>query len=83
MSDDPTALEQMQVMHAEVSYKPRGFFGDCIAALIASKRNIPPDAKSRFGRKFQTKFCELAMSDDPTALEQMQVMHAEVSYKPR
>lgn len=33
MSDDPTALEQMQVMHAEVSYKPRGFFGDCIAAL--------------------------------------------------
>lgn len=44
---------------------------------LASKRNIPPDAKSRFGRKFQTKFCELAMSDDPTALEQMQVMHAE------
>uniref|UniRef100_A0A915AB79 PHD-type domain-containing protein n=2 Tax=Parascaris univalens TaxID=6257 RepID=A0A915AB79_PARUN len=44
---------------------------------LASKRNIPPEAKNRFGRKFQTTFCELAMSDDPAALDQMQVMHTE------
>ncbi|VDK51566.1 unnamed protein product [Anisakis simplex] len=45
---------------------------------LSAKRNIPPDAKERYGVKFQTKICELMLSDDPTALEQLQAMHAEL-----
>lgn len=44
---------------------------------LAPKKKYPPDAKTRFGKQFQMKLCELFISDDPAAIDQLRAMHDE------
>lgn len=40
-------------------------------------KKYPPQAKERFGKEFQIRLCELFLSDDPTAVDQLRAMHDE------
>uniref|UniRef100_A0A0N5APX6 PHD-type domain-containing protein n=1 Tax=Syphacia muris TaxID=451379 RepID=A0A0N5APX6_9BILA len=44
----------------------------------SASKKYPADAKSRFGRVFQTKMSQLLLSNSPTAEQQLQTMYDEV-----
>ncbi|CAG9539877.1 unnamed protein product [Cercopithifilaria johnstoni] len=46
---------------------------------LSMKRKLPSDAKSRFGKEFFAKLCELFQSVEQDACDQLRQMHDEVS----
>ncbi|VDN05787.1 unnamed protein product [Thelazia callipaeda] len=45
---------------------------------LSSKRKLPSDAKSRFGKEFISKLCELFQSTEPSSCERLRQMHNEL-----